>query len=372
MTEAIHLVLYCFITCIVINFLYYIIFFQRLITFENSTVIKDPPKVPVSVIICAKNEAENLKNLIPELANQNYPSYEIIVVNDNSTDKTKEVVEEFQLIYSNLKLVSVRQVEAFWGNKKYALTLGIKSALHEHLLFTDADCIPINNNWISEMSSKFDDQKSIVLGYSGYYKIKHSIINKIIRFETLLTASQYLSYASYKTPYMGVGRNLAYKKSLFFKANGFHNHMKIKSGDDDLFVNQNSNSWNTTININPESFTLSIPKDSFKSWFRQKRRHLSTSKYYQRKHKLLLGLFFVSQLGIWTFIFILMFSQYSLLASIFILIKLIYTYIILGLISKKLNEKDLIPFFILLEPLLILSQLIIFTTNTISKPTHWN
>lgn len=372
MTGAINLVLCCFITCIAINFFYYIIFFARLITFKNSTKIKQPQRIPISIIVCAKNEAENLKNLIPELAHQNYHSYEIIVVNDNSTDKTKEVVEEFQLIYSNLKLVNVKEVEAFWGNKKYALTLGIKSALYDHLLFTDADCIPINKNWILEMSSKFDDQKSIVLGYSGYYKIKNSIINKIIRFETLLTASQYLSYASFKMPYMGVGRNLAYKKTMFFEANGFNNHMKIKSGDDDLFVNQNSNKWNTAININSESFTLSIPKDSLKSWFRQKRRHVSTSKYYKRKHKLLLGLFFISQLGIWTSIFILIFSKYSLIASILMIIKLSYTNIILGLISKKLNEKDLVPYFIILEPLLILSQLIIFTTNTISKPTYWN
>ena len=372
MTGAINLVLYCFITCIAINFLYYIIFFQRLITYKNSTNIKHPLGVTVSVIVCAKNEAENLKNLIPELANQNYNNYEIIIVNDNSTDKTKEVVEEFQLIYSNLKLVNVKQVEAFWGNKKYALTLGIKSALHNHLLFTDADCIPENSNWISEMSSKFDDKTSIVLGYSGYYKIKNSIINKLIRFETLLTASQYLSYASCKIPYMGVGRNLAYKKSMFFKANGFNNHMKIKSGDDDLFVNQNSNKWNTAINTNTESFTLSIPKDSFKTWFRQKRRHVSTSKYYKIEHKLLLGLFYISQLGIWMSIFILIFSKYLIHATILVIIKLIYTHIILGLISKKFNEKDLIPYFIVLEPLLILSQLIIFTINTISKPTHWN
>lgn len=364
-------ILYCFLSFLFINIFYHVFFFQRLIFFKSPK--KELQKqLPVSVIVCAKNEAQNLKELIPLLVSQNYREFEIIIINDNSTDNSIKIIESFQKKHSNLKLVNVKNVEAFWGNKKYALTLGIKTALHNQLLFTDADCRPLHENWIYEMSSCFSDSHQIILGYSGYQKEKHTLLNKLIRYETLLTATQYLSYALRKRPYMGVGRNLAYKKSLFFKSNGFDKHMKLKSGDDDLFVNQNSNSKNTTINLHPNSFTVSIPKKSISEWLRQKRRHVSTSSYYKKTDQFLLGLFFVSQIGIWVTFILLLNTNHLYLGMLLMTSRLCLAYSILGGIAKKLDEKDLILYFILLEPLLIVSQLIIFTRNTISKPTHWN
>ena len=160
-------------------------------------------------------------------------------------------------------MVKVKNNEAFWGNKKYALTLGIKAAKKEYLLFTDADCYPTSKDWITAMSSQFTKQKTIVLGYGGYEKIANSFLNKIIRYETLLTATQYFSWAKMGKPYMGVGRNLAYKKEEFFNVNGFIDHIQIRSGDDDLFINQAADSDNTTIAYSPESFTYSASKNHF-------------------------------------------------------------------------------------------------------------
>ncbi|MFO8146078.1 MAG: glycosyltransferase, partial [Gillisia sp.] len=165
-----------------INILFYIGYFS----FANA-VSRDPKKIdlPVSVIICAKNEAENLQQFIPSILNQNYPNFEIILINDASTDNTLEVMENFAIEDTRVKLVNVVNNEAFWGKKKYALTLGIKKAKNNHLLFNDPDSAPVSDQWITSMASGFEDEKTIVLGYGGYFKQKKSFLNLLIRFETL-------------------------------------------------------------------------------------------------------------------------------------------------------------------------------------------
>ena len=205
------LTLYFFILVVAIQLSYYLFFFGK---FAFAKAQKSTPKkIPISVIVCAKNEAENVIRFIPLLAEQDYPDYEIILIDDASSDTTLEIFEEFEKQYSNIRLVKVENNEAFWGNKKYALTLGIKASKKDYLLFTDADCYPASKDWITSMSSQFTMNKTIVLGYGAYEKIAGSFLNKIIRFETMLTAIQYFSWAKIGHPYMGVGRNLAYKKT---------------------------------------------------------------------------------------------------------------------------------------------------------------
>ena len=231
--------------------------------------------------------------------------------NDSSKDDTIDIIHHFSKLQNNIKIVDVKSNEAFWGNKKYALTLGIKAAKNDFLLFTDADCKPVSKYWIKEMSANFSNSKSIVLGYGAYSKIKNSILNKLVRFETLLTAVNYFSFAKSGLPYMGVGRNLAYTKKEFFDANGFINHIKVRSGDDDLFINQIATKNNTTICFSKDSFTESTPKTTFKAWFKQKRRHISTAKHYKIKHKALLILLYISNLLFWLFALILFASSIS-------------------------------------------------------------
>jgi len=218
---------YLFIVIVTIQLFYYLIVFGR---FAYAKAQKNTLKrTPISVIVCAKNEAENVTKFIPLLAEQDYPDFEIVLIDDASSDDTLEIFEGFEKQYSNIRLVKVENNEAFWGNKKFALTLGIKAAKKEYLLFTDADCYPTSKNWIKEMSSQFTIEKTIVLGYGAYEKVAGSFLNKIIRFETMLTAVQYFSWAKMGQPYMGVGRNLAYKKEEFFNVNGFIDNMKISS-----------------------------------------------------------------------------------------------------------------------------------------------
>src|SRR5690554_6616559 len=256
------ILLYIFVAVVGIQVLYFIFFFGKFAFLKHNK--KTPINIPVSVIICAKNEAENLKVFLPSIINQDYPNFQIVLINDASYDETFEVMEEFAELHTNIKLVNVANNEAFWANKKYALTLGIKAAKHNHLLFTDADCKPVSPHWISEMAYHFSERKSIVLGYGSYAKVKNSFLNKLIRFETFLTAIQYFSFAKLGIPYMGVGRNLAYTKDEFFNTNGFMSHMYIRSGDDDLFINQVATSQNTEICFSEESFTESTPKKTFK------------------------------------------------------------------------------------------------------------
>lgn len=361
-------IFYIFVACTVLQILYYLFFSTFL--FSKHKEEKFSKKKTVSVIICAKNEAKNLKNFLPSIVNQNYPNFEIVLINDDSTDETLEIMQTFSKKYNNIKIVDVKNIEPFWGNKKYALTLGIKAAKHNYLLFTDADCKPSSENWIAEMVTQFTDEKQIILGYGKYIQ-ENKLVNLLVRYETLLTAMQYFSYAKVGIPYMAVGRNLAYHKSEFYKVKGFINHIHLKSGDDDLFIQDASNKENTTIQTNPKTFTLSKAPDSFKQWFRQKRRHISTANHYKLKHKLLLGLFFLSKflLLVLSITCFLIFPWKTILP--FVISYYLVMFIVVGLSSKKLKEKQLIYVFPFLEIGLVLFQFSIFITNTFLKPTHW-
>lgn len=361
---------YLFIGIVAVQMFYYLFVFGKFafLKLQKST----PKKVPISVIVCAKNEEENVVKFIPILAAQEYPDFEIILIDDASSDATLDIFEEFEKQYANIRLVKVVNNEAFWGNKKFALTLGIKAATKDYLLFTDADCYPTSKDWIKEMSSHFSAQKTIVLGYGAYEKIAGSFLNKMIRFETLLTAVQYFSWAKVGRPYMGVGRNLAYKKEEFFNVNGFIEHMKIRSGDDDLFINQAAKAKNTTICFAPESFTYSRPKITFKEWFIQKRRHVSTAHFYKSFDRMQLGGFYASQLLFILLPIVLLAFQYQWMIVLGLIgFRYLFAWIILGFSAGKLKEKDVIYWFPVFEVCLIFYQLNIFLSTIFSKPVHW-
>ncbi|MDR7208869.1 glycosyltransferase [Flavobacterium piscis] len=362
--------LYFFIAIVFIQIFYYLGVFGKFAFAKPQEIT--PNKLPVSVIVCAKNEEENVKKYIPLLAEQNYPDFEIVLIDDASSDETLEVFEQFENQYPNIRLVKVKNNEAFWGNKKYALTLGIKSARKDYLLFTDADCYPASKDWITAMTSQFTLNKTIVLGYGAHEKIERSLLNKIIRFETLLTAIQYFSWAKTGFPYMGVGRNLAYKKEEFFNVNGFIDHIQVRSGDDDLFVNQAANKANIAIAYTPESFTYSKPKKSYKEWFTQKRRHVTTANHYKFFDKLQLGLFYTSQLFFFLLVIILLAFQFQWIA-VLALMATRYTiaWIVVGFSAGKLKENDIKVWFPVVEIMLIFTQINIFITNLFSKPAHW-
>jgi len=361
---------YAFIAVVSIQIIYYLSFLFSFGIKRAETRLKK--HIPISVIICAKNEAENLKKNIPLILDQAYSNFEIVLVNDSSFDNSLEIMKEFAAKNNNIKIVDVKESEAFWGNKKYALTLGIKASKHDFLVFTDADCIPNSKQWLANMSSHFSNEKSIVLGYGAYAKRKFSFLNKLIRFETVMTALQYFSYAKIGLPYMGVGRNMAYRKELFFDNSGFNNHMSIKSGDDDLFINEVANSTNTALCFIKESFTVSEPKTSIKAWILQKRRHISTASLYKLKHKFLLSLFYSTQLLFWILGISLLISEFTWHWIVALIsLRFVIQWLSFGFTAKKLEEVDLIFLAPILELFLITTQLIIFIANLISKPKHW-
>lgn len=253
---------------------------------------------PVSIIVCAHDEEHNLRELIPVLLQQDHPSFEVIIVDDRSNDTTFDFLLKETNNDHRLRMVHVNRVPEHVDAKKYALTLGIKAAHHERIVLTDADCRPENKNWISSMAKQFDDDTKIVLGYSPYM-VKPGFLNLFIRFESLVTAIQYIAFALLKNPYMGVGRNLAYRKSFFLDNKGFNNLLPVTGGDDDLFVNQHATGANTALSIGRDSIVYSVPKATVKEFLRQKVRHLSVGKRYRFKHKVVLGLFALSWLVSW-------------------------------------------------------------------------
>ncbi len=359
-----------FLVVVVINITYYLFFF--LFAFAKANYIKPKTFPPVSIIVCSKNEAENLRNNIPKWLDQEYAEFELILINDASYDETESVIEEFAKKHSSITQVHVENNEAFWGSKKYALTLGIKKAQYPYLLFTDADCYPSSRYWIQEMAKHFVSTKEIVLGYGSYEKVKNSWLNQLIRFETVITAMQYFSYAIGGRPYMGVGRNLAYTSQLFYKQRGFMDHMNVQSGDDDLFVNQAATKKNVAINFDPKGYTISIPKMSFGSWYTQKRRHISVAKHYRFSDKFFLGLFHLSQVLFFLLLTVLLITMWEWqLVLIIIGIRYLISWISVGVSSFKLNEKDIPLLYPIHELFLLFFQLSIFITNLISKPTRW-
>lgn len=325
----------------------------------------------LSVIIASKNEAQNLKTNLISILNQIHSGFEVIVVDDQSTDNTFEIIRDLQELYQNLNYISVDKTQK--SSKKHALELGIDYAKNEYLVFTDADCKPISNEWLSELQKYFFSENCIVLGYSPY-KIEKGNLNKLIRFETYQTALNYFSLAKIGQAYMGVGRNLAYTKTIFYKLEGFISHKDMLSGDDDLFINKASGRYAIKSCIAPKTFVESQPKQSWKTWINQKRRHITTAPHYKPKHQLWLGSQFVVKYLFWFLVIpsgflFLFFDRFYLLISIFSV--LIIKLLISKPVFKNLYVKDLWLQSFNLEFQLICLQLYIFSLNLVSSKKDW-
>lgn len=275
-----------------------IYFFAFGVAFSRKRAVKETAPLPVSIVVCAHDEEVNLQTLIPLLLAQDYPEFEVIIVDDRSNDNTFDLLLTETKKDHRLRMVHVNRTPPHVNGKKYGITLGIKATRFEWIVLTDADCRPEGNQWLRSLSAEFGAEKQFILGHSPYEK-QAGFLNLFIRFESLVTALQYLSFALLGNPYMGVGRNMAYRRSLFMEAKGFNNLLHITGGDDDLFVNQHAKGSTTAVSIGEGSRVYSFPKTTWKSFFRQKIRHLSVGKYYKSGHKFLLGIFALSWLVTW-------------------------------------------------------------------------
>lgn len=363
-----------FAAAFLIQALYYLVFYRKTAPAPKAPAGSEKPlQKPVSVIICAKDEAENLKKFLPSVLEQDYPEFQVIVVNDCSVDETEDVLTRFMQKYDNLYVTAIKQDKHFSHGKKLALTIGIKAARHEWLLLTDADCHAPSKHWLATMQENFTENKQIVLGFGGFARRK-GLLNKFIRFDSLFVAMQYLSFAKAGVPYMGVGRNLAYRQSLFFQNKGFASHIKLASGDDDLFVNRVATKHNTAVETRPESFTLSEPKKRWRELITQKRRHFTTGKYYKTKHKILLGAEIISRWLFYIAFFVLVaqqgFLSYALAGF---LLRLILQYAVIVKVCKHFQAKDIAFLWFFFDMFALLFNFWIAFTNlfTSRKQKQW-
>ncbi len=358
-----------FSSAIGILLVYYWLIFSRLAFAKSNS--QSIPVEGVSVVVCSKNEILNLKKNLPLLFEQDHPLFEVVVVNDESDDDTHFYLLDLQKEHTNLKIVNIKNSVHFFKGKKFSLSIGIKSATYDIILLIDADCFPVSNQWIRNIQQHFSGKTEIVLGYGAYEKRK-GLLNKLIRFDTLHIAMQYLSFAKSGIPYMGVGRNLAYRKSLFYRNKGFITHYKIASGDDDLFVNQVANANNTKIEIGHNSSTLSAPKTTFTEWYYQKKRHLSTSVHYKFIHQVLLALYPFSVVISYLALIWLILVDYNFIWIISLIsIRILSMVLIFYFSMRKLNEKMfpfLVPFY---EIMFIKLNTFFYLSSLVIKSNKW-
>lgn len=331
----------------------------------------------VTVLICARNEAHNLRCYLPTVLEQISPTpFEVLVVDDASSDDTPQVLAFFQKQYAHLNVL--RLAEKTFPGKKYALTQGIAAAKHDLLLLTDADCQPCSLHWQAAMSTPLRENPAIeiVLGYApcGADNLAKpaSWLDHWIRFETAHTAWTYFAFARMGLPYMGVGRNLALRKQAFRRVGGFAGHQHLSSGDDDLLVSAIADQRNTTNCLYPQAFVFSAGKKTWCEWYEQKRRHLSTGKLYRPVHRLLLGALALAHSGHYAALLVLTFSEWASCAWALWATRIVAVYLGWFQASRALREPRLVLYLPILDAMLgiyygVLGLVLAFAKKQVAK-----
>lgn len=352
---GLHILFGLFVLCALVQLLF-LVFHQSSMLWKMKPADESTPLPAVSVIVCARNEEDNLHQHLPKILNQDYPEFEVIVVNHQSTDDSRYILHAFKQEHPRLRVVEIAKNEHLGLGKKLPLSVGIKGAKHEHLILTDADCEPASNQWLKLMAQGFAKGKELVVGYGPYERTK-GLLNRLIRFDTAYSAMNYLGSGRIGMGYMSVGRNFGYTKSIYESVDGFKSHYSVLSGDDDLFFQQVAKRGNHTICIDPDSFCYSEAKDTWESWVLQKERHLSASTHYKVIKKLLLGTYPLTLL-ILLLSFVTLLSEYPypwLTLSIFSGVVLL-KWILQARCFVRLKEKSLawaIPLFELVHFIII-------------------
>jgi cellulose synthase/poly-beta-1,6-N-acetylglucosamine synthase-like glycosyltransferase len=345
-----------------IQLIYTLLIHGRLAFFKERPVLDKTDLPPLSVIIAARNEADNLFENLPYILQQDYPTFEVIVINNQSIDDSYHLLNAYQQQYPNLKIIEVAKSKHLKPGKKLPITLGVKGAKYDVLVMTDADCKPASNEWLQEIATRFTVGKEIILGYGPYVK-RAGFLNRLVRFDTAWIGMSYLSMALAKLPYMGVGRNMAYTKDLFNRVHGFKSHYSLPSGDDDLFIQEAARKGNYRISLDRKSYCYSEASETWSGWIRQKTRHYTTANHYSVIKKWLLGIYPMTMLLLLISFVILMFStEFRWLTLMVFSIVLLLKWYIQGKCFTKLGEKGFIRylpiwdlFYTLLMPILYYS-----------------
>lgn len=326
---------------------------------------------PISLIIAARNESDNLYENLPFILTQDYPQFEVIVINNQSVDDSSQLLRAFQNEYPNLHVIEVERNPHLRPGKKLSITIGIKGAKYDHFILTDADCRPASRLWLRSMAKSFTEEKELIIGYGPYTK-SGGFLNRLIRFDTASIGISYYSMALSGLPYMGVGRNIGYTRHLFESVNGFRSHYGLASGDDDLFVQEAATKKNVSINIDKDAFCYSAPCGDWDSWIRQKTRHYTTTDRYEVIKKWMLGIYPLTMLMLLISFVILMLSNDFrwLSASVFIFVTVVKWWI-QGRCFIKLNEGSLVKYLPLWDILYTILMPIIYYSSEKKAANKW-
>ncbi|MCL4281067.1 MAG: glycosyltransferase [Flavobacteriales bacterium] len=326
--------------------------------------------LPVSVVVCARNESLALQRLIPLLMDQDHREFEVIVVNDRSDDDTWEVLQWMRPEYPRLKPVNIQADEKFSYGKKIALGVGVRSAKYPHVLVTDADCLPVGRDWVSLMAAGFKEGRQIVIGHSPYER-QPGLTSLLERYDGFSKAVQYIAFAQAGLPYMGVGRNMAFTSDLFFGAKGQHRHRQLMSGDDDLFINEVARANNTAAMADGRSYMTTRATPDLATWFRRKRRHYTTARFYRFGHQLLLTLLPAARMVLWATILYLLFTGHVQAALAGLAVELL-VFLPIGMMAmRRLGAGAIIWLALPLEWLFLLLDPCIYLSTLIIKPQRW-
>ena len=358
-----------FLCVVSIQIVYWLVWLSGVARLRSSTAVKEGDGV--SVVIAANNELENLRQTLPVILEQHYSNYEVIVVDDRSSDASYEYLLGLANQYKNLQVLSVSELPDHLNGKKYALTLGIKTARHDQILLTDADCRPVSKNWLGSFAHSWGEKTSFLLGFSQYGAMP-GLLNYFIRFETALTGIQYMAAAVLGRPYMGVGRNLSYSKTLFLSKKGFHGYQNLTGGDDDLFVNKYAIGANTGLVVGQETTTISFPKTSWKAYLNQKTRHLSVGKHYSFKSKIALFFFSLTWVLTWfLFPFFMISANHFFLPISFFALRLLLLGTTFVVFSKRTGTKLGILGLILLDFMFTLYYFVAGFKTMFTRRVKW-
>lgn len=347
---------------------FHLVIFSRL-AFRKQEVQPDR-ELPVSVVICARNESIALQRLIPVLMEQDHHEFELVVVNDRSDDDSWEVLQWMKPNYPRLKPVNIQADEKFSYGKKIALGVGVRSAKYPHVLVADADCEPTSRDWISRMAAGFKDGRQIVIGHSPYEQ-RPGLTNLLERYDGFTKAVQYISFAQAGFPYMGVGRNMAFTSDLFFSAKGGRQQRQLMSGDDDLFINEVARAKNTAAIADGAAYMVTRATPDMATWLRRKRRHYTTARFYRFGHQLLLTLLPTARLMLWATVLYLALNGHYQMALIGLAVELLVFMPIGMMAMRRLGARGIIWLALPLEWLFLLLDPCIYISTLIIKPQRW-
>lgn len=366
-------IFYFTIFCLVINLilgklkLISLVWIHPLQKKNLATLNEGEPTIGISIIICSRNDLENLQHNLPAILRQDYHSFEVIVVDDSSTDGTLEYLQKLSKENQLLKIIHIEKKLS--PGKKQALQIGISNAAYPFLLLTDADCLPASMHWIKSYACFASEKATVTLGY-GKYKKEKGWLNLLIRFDTVLIAINYMNHALWRYPYMGVGRNMGYSRDLAAALSGIDT--SLASGDDDLFIQATSKKSRFLINLEKESFTTSIAKPTWKSWLAQKGRHTTTAPKYNLATKVWLLFQWMVSFGFYLGIIIILLTGDIRSGVVLFLLNILSIGLFNGLWIRKLDEKDLIGLAPLLDFIYTFVQPIFVVKSWGRKIDEWN